>query len=49
MATDRRLDVLRAIVSQYVHTREPVGSKMIAATQDLGVLPASHLCRAGSH
>lgn len=41
MATDRRLDVLRAIVSQYVHTREPVGSKMIAATQDLGVSPAT--------
>ncbi|WP_026460792.1 heat-inducible transcriptional repressor HrcA [Schaalia suimastitidis] len=41
MSDDRRLDVLRAIVSQYVHTREPVGSKAIAATHDLGVSPAT--------
>ena len=38
---DRRLDVLRAIVSQYVHTREPVGSKAIAQSQDLGVSSAT--------
>ena len=33
-AQNRRLDVLRAIVTQYVATREPVGSKAIAATAD---------------
>ena len=41
MVEDRRLDVLRAIVSEYVHTREPVGSKAIASTHDLGVSPAT--------
>ncbi len=41
MSEDRRLDVLRAIVSEYVHTREPVGSKAIAANHDLGVSPAT--------
>ncbi|WP_312349658.1 heat-inducible transcriptional repressor HrcA [Actinomyces sp.] len=41
MADSRRLDVLRAIVSEYVHTREPVGSKAIAASHDLGVSPAT--------
>ncbi|QWW19038.1 heat-inducible transcriptional repressor HrcA [Schaalia sp. 19OD2882] len=41
MSEDRRLDVLRAIVSEYVHTREPVGSKVIAAGHDLGVSSAT--------
>lgn len=41
MSEDRRLDVLRAIVSEYVHTREPVGSKVIAASHDLGVSSAT--------
>lgn len=41
MADSRRLDVLRAIVSEYVHTREPVGSRAIAASHDLGVSPAT--------
>ena len=42
MATaDRRLDVLRAIVSDYVATREPVGSKSLAQRYDLGVSPAT--------
>ncbi|MDO5728007.1 MAG: heat-inducible transcriptional repressor HrcA [Actinomycetaceae bacterium] len=42
MATaDRRLDVLRAIVSDYVATREPVGSKMLVERYDLGVSPAT--------
>lgn len=42
MATaDRRLDVLRAIVSDYVSTREPVGSKVIVERYDLGVSPAT--------
>lgn len=41
MATDRRLDVLRAIVEDYVATREPVGSKLLAERHDLGVSPAT--------
>ena len=41
MSESRRLDVLRAIVSQYVHTREPVGSKAIAQSRDLGVSSAT--------
>lgn len=41
MSEDRRLDVLRAIVSEYVHTREPVGSKIIAQQHDLGVSSAT--------
>ncbi|MCS4484189.1 heat-inducible transcriptional repressor HrcA [Gleimia sp. 6138-11-ORH1] len=38
---DRRLDVLRAIVSDYVCNREPVGSKMLVERYDLGVSPAT--------
>ena len=38
---DRRLDVLRAIVEDYVHTREPVGSKVLAERHSLGVSPAT--------
>ncbi|QPK80634.1 heat-inducible transcriptional repressor HrcA [Schaalia sp. ZJ405] len=41
MSNDRRLDVLRAIVTEYVHTREPVGSKVIAQSHDLGVSSAT--------
>lgn len=41
MGIDRRLDVLRAIISEYVATREPVGSKAIAAEHQLGVSPAT--------
>ncbi|MDC4232829.1 heat-inducible transcriptional repressor HrcA [Actinomyces sp. B33] len=41
MSEERRLDVLRAIVSEYVHTREPVGSKVIAQSHDLGVSSAT--------
>ncbi len=41
MSDDRRLDVLRAIVSEYVRTQEPVGSKAIASTRDLGVSSAT--------
>lgn len=41
MSEDRRLDVLRAIVTQYVHTREPVGSKVVAQSHDLGVSSAT--------
>lgn len=39
--TDRRFDVLRAIVSDYVETREPVGSKALAKRHNLGVSPAT--------
>ncbi len=38
---DRRLDVLRAIVEDYVHTREPVGSKALVERHSLGVSPAT--------
>lgn len=41
MSDDRRLDVLCAIVSEYVHTREPVGSKVIAQQHDIGVSSAT--------
>jgi len=38
---ERQLDVLRAIVEEYVSTEEPVGSKVIAARHQLGVSPAT--------
>jgi len=38
---DRRLDVLRAIVEDYVATREPVGSRALAERHHLGVSPAT--------
>jgi heat-inducible transcriptional repressor len=38
---DRRLQVLRAIVQDYVSTNDPVGSKALAARHDLGVSPAT--------
>lgn len=41
MSEDRRLDVLRAIVEDYVTTREPVGSKLLAERHHLGVSPAT--------
>ncbi len=41
MSVDRRLDVLRAIVEDYVTTREPVGSKLLAERHHLGVSPAT--------
>lgn len=41
MSGNRKLDVLRAIVTEYVHTREPVGSKAIAQSHDLGVSSAT--------
>jgi heat-inducible transcriptional repressor len=40
-ADDRRFDVLRAIVSDYVATREPVGSKALVERHHLGVSPAT--------
>jgi len=41
MSEDRRLDVLRAIVEDYVVTREPVGSKVLVERHNLGVSPAT--------
>jgi heat-inducible transcriptional repressor len=38
---DRRLAVLRAIVEDYVHTREPVGSKTLVERHALGFSPAT--------
>jgi len=38
---DRKLDVLRAIVEDYVHTQEPVGSKSLVERHSLGVSPAT--------
>ena len=41
MSEDRRLAVLRAIVEDYVSTREPVGSKSLVERHSLGVSPAT--------
>lgn len=41
MASDRKLDVLRAIVSDYVASREPVGSKRIVDRHQFGVSAAT--------
>ncbi|GAA1348410.1 heat-inducible transcriptional repressor HrcA [Falsarthrobacter nasiphocae] len=41
MPNERRLAVLRAIVGDYVCTREPVGSKALADRHHLGVSPAT--------
>jgi heat-inducible transcriptional repressor len=38
---ERKLDVLRAIVQDYVSTREPVGSKALVERHNLGVSPAT--------
>ncbi len=41
MLDDRKLDVLRAIVEDYVSTNEPVGSKALVERHQLGVSPAT--------
>lgn len=41
MSDDRRLQVLRAIVEDYVATQEPVGSRSLLERHDLGVSPAT--------
>jgi len=38
---DRKLDVLRAIIEDYVATQEPVGSKSLVERHSLGVSPAT--------
>lgn len=40
-AEDRRLEVLRAVVEDFVSTNEPVGSKAIVERHDLGVSAAT--------
>src|SRR5579875_326622 len=40
-SADRRLDVLRAIIEDFISTNEPVGSKAIADRHNLGVSPAT--------
>ena len=39
--SSRRLEILRAIVDEYVATQEPVGSKAIAERHGLGISPAT--------
>nr|MBA2696411.1 heat-inducible transcription repressor HrcA [Actinomycetota bacterium] len=41
MLDERKLSVLRAIVEDYVATREPVGSKALVERHHLGVSPAT--------
>lgn len=41
MSEGRRLEVLRAIVEDYVHSREPVGSKALVDRHHLGVSSAT--------
>ncbi|MGH3341975.1 MAG: heat-inducible transcriptional repressor HrcA [Carbonactinosporaceae bacterium] len=41
MLDERKLDVLRAIVEDYVQTQEPVGSKSLVDRHSLGVSPAT--------
>ena len=38
---DRRLEVLRAIIEDFISTNEPVGSKNLADRYNLGVSPAT--------
>jgi heat-inducible transcriptional repressor len=41
MVEDRKLEVLRAIVEDFIATNEPVGSKALADRHNLGVSPAT--------
>ena len=41
MLDDRKLEVLRAVVEDFVRTNEPVGSKHIVERHNLGVSPAT--------
>ena len=41
MSEERKLNVLRAIVEDYVSTQEPVGSKALVDRHQLGVSPAT--------
>ena len=37
----RQLEILRAIVEEYVATQEPVGSRAISEKHSLGISPAT--------
>ena len=39
---ERRMEILRAIVEDYVATNEPVGSKVLAARHGLSISPATN-------
>ena len=39
--TERKLKILQAIISDYVKTAEPVGSRTISKRYDLGISPAT--------
>ena len=39
----RQLEVLKAIIDEYVASQEPVGSKILAQRHSLGVSPATCL------
>ena len=41
MLDDRKLDVLKAIVTDYVSSKEPVGSKALVERHGLRVSPAT--------
>jgi heat-inducible transcriptional repressor len=41
MSSERQLDVLRAIVQDFVRSREPVGSRNLVERHNLGVSPAT--------
>ena len=41
MLDERKMQVLRAIVTDYVASREPVGSKALVERHQLGVSPAT--------
>ena len=41
MLDDRKLDILRAIVTDYVSSQEPVGSRALVDRHSLGVSPAT--------
>ena len=38
---ERKLEVLRAVIEDYIATEEPVGSKALAERHHLGVSPAT--------
>jgi heat-inducible transcriptional repressor len=41
MLDDRKAAILRAVVQEYIHTGQPVGSAHLARTNNLGVSPAT--------
>ena len=41
MVDERKLKILQAIISDYIATGEPVGSRTIAKKYDLGISPAT--------